>query len=101
MADKKDSFLGGLFIGSLIGGLAALLFTPVTGNEARQKIKEKIDEFSEAGPDKIDEIKENSQEVISNTISSIEEGIARITQALEEAKKASDEKRQELGGDEQ
>ena len=99
MADKKDSFIGGLFLGSLIGGAMALLFTPFTGNEARQKLKEKIDELKETGPDKVEEMKANSQEMISSTVSSIEDGIARITQALEEAKKASDEKRSELEGE--
>ncbi|MFA5104430.1 MAG: YtxH domain-containing protein [Candidatus Margulisiibacteriota bacterium] len=99
MADRKDSFFGGLLIGSIIGGAAAFLLTPFTGDEARKKLKEKIGEFKEGDPERTEKIKASGQEVISNTIASIEEGIQKIALAIDEAKKASDEKRQELEGE--
>lgn len=98
MANRNDSFFGGLLIGSLIGGAAAFLLTPFTGDEARAKLKEKIDGFKEGDPEKTEKMKASGQEVISKTIASIEEGIERISSAIEEAKKASEEKRQELEG---
>lgn len=99
MSGKKDSFFGGLLLGSLVGGAVAALLTPFTGDEARKKLKEKIEELKEGDPEKTEKAKESGHEMISKTISSIEEGIERISSAIEEAKKASDEKRQELEGE--
>ncbi len=99
MAGQKDSFFGGLILGSVIGGAAAFLLTPFTGDEARRKLKEKIGELKENDPDKTEQMKVSGQEVINKTIASIEEGIDRISSAIEEAKKASDEKRHELEGE--
>lgn len=99
MADKKDSFFGGLLLGSLVGGAVAALLTPFTGDEARRKLKEKIDEFKENDPEKTEKMKASGQEVISKTIASIEDGIDRIASAIDEAKKASEEKRNELEGE--
>lgn len=97
MENKKESFLGGLFLGGMMGAIFAFLFTPFTGKEAREKIKSKVDEIKQQPPfDAIEDIKENTQEVISTTICSIEEGISKLQSAVEEAKKASDEKRKEL-----
>lgn len=97
MGKKHFSFFGGLFLGSLFGGAMAFLFTPLTGKEAREKIKEKVDEIKISPPEALENIKENSQEAIASTISSIEEGITRISLAVDEAKKAADKKREELG----
>jgi gas vesicle protein len=93
---QKDSFFGGLILGSLVGGAIAALVTPFTGDEARKKLKEKIGEFKEEDAEKM---KDSGREVIAKTINSIEEGIDRIAAAIDEAKKASDEKRQELEGE--
>lgn len=98
MENKKESFFGGFFLGGIMGAIFAFLFTPFTGKEAREKIKNKVDEIKQQQPfDVIEDIKENTQEVISNTICSIEEGISKLQTAVEEAKNASDEKRRELG----
>lgn len=99
MSGRKDSFFGGLLLGSVIGGAAAFLLTPFTGEEARKKLIEKIDDLKDGDPEKAEQMKMSGQEVISKTIASIEEGIDRIASAMEEAKKASDEKRQELEGE--
>ena len=96
MSGRKDSFFGGLILGSVVGGALAALLTPFTGEEARNRLKEKIGELKDKDTD---EIKSSGQEVISKTITSIEEGIDRIAAAIEEAKKASDQKRQELEGE--
>ena len=96
MSGKKGSFFNILFFGGIIGAGLAVLFTPFKGEEARKKIKEKIDEISTDSKTAAEGIKENSQEVIQKTIESIEEGINRLTLAAEEAKKASDNKRLEL-----
>ena len=97
MSDKGSSFFDGFFLGSFIGGALAVLFTPFTGEEARSKVKDKFEELKDVPAETAGAVKENSQEVIAKTIDSIEEGILRLTQAVEEAKKATEEKRKELG----
>ena len=96
MSGKKGSFFNVLFFGGVIGAGLAVLFTPFKGEEARKKIKEKIDEIGSESKISAEGLKENSQAVIQKTIESIEEGINRLTLAAEEAKKAAEEKRQEL-----
>ena len=96
MSGKRGSFFDILFLGGLIGAAVAVLYTPFKGEDARKKIKEKIDEIGSDSKNAAEGIKENSQEVIQKTINSIEEGINRLTAAVEEAKRASDEKRLEL-----
>jgi gas vesicle protein len=44
MSDKGGFFLG-LVIGAMAGAAAALLFAPVSGEEARQQIQQKGDEL--------------------------------------------------------
>ncbi len=40
MADKGGSFLAGLLLGGIVGGVAALLVTPKTGREIRDDLSE-------------------------------------------------------------
>jgi gas vesicle protein len=96
MSGKKGLFFDVLVLGGIIGAALAVLYTPFKGEDARKKIKEKIDEIGSDSKTAAEGIKENSQEVIQKTIESIEEGINRLTAAVEEAKNASDEKRAEL-----
>ena len=61
--DKLGSFLTGVFIGGLIGSVAALLFAPTSGKHLRKKIKDKTGEIVEdaeelynTGKDKAEEL---------------------------------------------
>lgn len=99
MADKEGSFLDAFIFGGIIGAALAVLFTPITGEDARKKIKEKIDEVKDTQKDTIENIKENTPELVAKTMQSIEEGIANLSVAIEEAKTAVGEKRKEMGGE--
>jgi len=61
--DKLGSFLIGVFIGGLIGSVAALLYAPTSGKQLRKKIKDKTGEIVEdaeelynTGKDKAEEL---------------------------------------------
>jgi len=47
MCEKKDSenMFSGLLLGGLIGVALGIVFAPLAGEEARSKIKKKLDEF--------------------------------------------------------
>jgi gas vesicle protein len=42
MASKEGYFIGGLFVGAMIGATAALLLAPASGEETRDKLRENI-----------------------------------------------------------
>ena len=96
MSRKRGSFFDLLFLGGVIGAGLAVLFTPYKGEEARKKLKDKIDELGDSSAGASGGIKAASQEMIQKTINSIEEGIDRLTLAAQEGQKASDDKRREL-----
>lgn len=99
MAENKGGgIFDGLFLGALVGGALAVLFTPFTGSEARQKLKEKIGDVKKTGGEAVSGVRDNSDEAIANSIKSIEDGISRLTGAVEQAQKAADDKRKELEG---
>lgn len=56
--DEKSSiigFLSGAFIGGVVGAALAMMFTPVTGEEAREILKKKAKQVSK----KVGEVKED------------------------------------------
>ena len=59
--------LSGLAIGSLIGGIAGVLFAPKAGKETRQEIAEKVKETAAATREKVNEtvyeVKEKVEEL--------------------------------------
>ncbi|MCX5749280.1 MAG: YtxH domain-containing protein [Candidatus Saganbacteria bacterium] len=101
MSGRSRLSFGGFFLGAAVAGAVAALFTPFSGKELREKVKEKVDEAKKGCGDTAEDIRHNSDEAISGTISSIEEGINRLTEAITEAQKAAEEKREELTGGEQ
>jgi gas vesicle protein len=96
MDKKNGGFLDVLLLGGIVGAAIAVLFTPFSGEDARKKLKEKIDEVKNVPKEAAEDIKANSPETIAKTIESIEEGINRISSAIEEAKAAAEEKRKEM-----
>ena len=61
--DKLGSFLIGVFIGGLIGSVAALLFAPTSGKHLRKKIKDKTDEIVEDAEELYHTGKEKAEEL--------------------------------------
>jgi len=61
--DKLGSFLIGVFIGGLIGSVAALLFAPISGKQLRRKIKDKTEEIVEDAEELYHTGKEKAEEL--------------------------------------
>ena len=76
---RKESalrVLSGLAIGSLIGGIAGVLFAPKAGKETRQEIAEKVKETAAATREKVketvDEVKEKVEELKDKKIAIVD-----------------------------
>ena len=67
---KAMAFTLGAVIGGVLGGLAALLFAPYSGQELRSAIQEQVDSFQveikEAAQKKRAELEEQLNVLISN-----------------------------------
>ncbi|MCD4753731.1 MAG: YtxH domain-containing protein [Anaerolineaceae bacterium] len=87
MSDNNSNFGAfavGLFTGALLGGIAALLFAPQSGEETRQLIQEKSqDAYEKAG--------KTMEETYAQAEASIAEARAKIEELAAEAKKKSAE----------
>ncbi len=55
-AQKKKGFVTGALVGSLLGGVAALLFAPKSGKETKADIKQKAQDVVKSGNAKLGEI---------------------------------------------
>lgn len=63
--DHAVGFGIGLFAGAVIGGVVALLYTPKTGKETRQYIKEKAGDVVTGVKEKTGDVMESVREVAS------------------------------------
>jgi gas vesicle protein len=66
------TFVLGMFFGTVVGGIAALLSTPYTGVEARNRLKEKSMELRKTADEKI----EQGQSIVQERLTTINEKIA-------------------------
>ena len=64
---NKKGYLSGLITGGVIGGLAALLFTPKSGKELRKNIGEKTDVLLDSTNQIYENVKDKASEVITDT----------------------------------
>lgn len=94
--EKGSSFLDGLFFGGVLGAALGILFAPQTGDDTREKIKTKLNELGENSDQVVKELKENSEKVLVHTKKAIETGLDNFSYALAEAKKAAQDKKDEL-----
>lgn len=76
---RKESalkVLSGLVIGSLIGGIAGVLFAPKAGKETRQEIAEKVKEAAAVTREKVKEtvheVKEKAEELKDKRIAAVD-----------------------------
>jgi gas vesicle protein len=97
MSEKQgSSYFNGFFFGGVLGAVLGLLFAPETGDEVREKVKAKIDALQQDSEGVVAEMKEVSTKIINQTKESMEIGFDKLSLAIEEAKRAAQEKRAEL-----
>ena len=63
MSNGGESFVAGFFVGAAFGAVAALLLTPKTGKEMREKLAEEGERLKERTEDTISEVREKGEEV--------------------------------------
>ncbi|MCX5751458.1 MAG: YtxH domain-containing protein [Candidatus Saganbacteria bacterium] len=102
MSEKEDQssfFFNGLVIGGVVGGVLGLLFAPLKGEEARSKIKEKIEALNIDSDKTVAEIKAKGETFLEQAKQTLLGAVDRIAVAVEEGKKAATEKKSELKKD--
>lgn len=101
--ERKKGITKGLFLGTIIGGLAGIFFAPDTGANTRTKTKEELEKIKESlevgieeGKEKIaviyedkkekmTEIFEDKKEDIENKLISIKKKVNKINCSIDEA----------------
>ena len=91
----KDFWIA-LAAGAVVGGVAALLFTPQSGEATRESLREGLDEFGDtlehAGEylkAQVDMLTTEAQKLVGLTKSQVDEAIAAATGALQSASSAT------------
>jgi gas vesicle protein len=94
--DGSGDFAIGFLVGTFVGAVLAVLFTPVSGDEMRGRIregsielKERATEFSEDATKKAEELKTKGESLLH-------EQRERFEEAIEEGKQAASRKKSEL-----
>jgi gas vesicle protein len=105
MSSKEvSSFFTGFFIGALVGGAAALLYAPQSGEETRTQIRERSIELREKAEatygDIVSKIEESTEDLrvrseelsakLDQVIAQGKEELAKISQKDEEASPAEE-----------
>ena len=72
---RVSSFLLGVMVGGVIGGVTALLLAPTSGKKLRRKISDKAEnfyedaqEYYESGKDKAEELYREGKKKVSNIV---------------------------------
>ncbi len=79
------SFWAGVMLGAIVGVVAAMFLTPKRGEEWRQEVMRRKDEMTSAAGEMADQARET-----------MEEQRSRLQQAVDEARTASAETRDEM-----
>jgi len=91
-------FFVGFFIGALVGGVAALLFAPLSGDETRKYVQDRGIELKDRAADLSVQARERAEKLQEQGRIVLEEQRTKIGQAIEEGKDAASKKREELLG---
>ena len=81
---KTGSFLGGLFAGAFIGGVIALLYAPKSGEETRNDLKKKLDEYGK----EVEKIKDKAKQKGKQVKEDIAEKIDQLAKEIENLSKS-------------
>ena len=74
---KSSNFFEGFVVGAIVGVVGGLLFAPQTGEETREKIRVKANEFE--GPDSAD----RTENMIAKTLDAIDNGFEKLSKMVD------------------
>jgi gas vesicle protein len=97
----------GMLIGGVIGAGLALLFTPVSGEEARRRIRststglrDRTADLVDDGRDRLSDLVEDSRERVNEMVTEsraeISQAVSGLRGVVEEGKRAYEDRREEL-----
>jgi gas vesicle protein len=73
--ERPGGFFLGVLVGTLLGGVAALLFAPTSGKKLRRKISDKAEDFYEdaaeyymTGKDKVEDLYREGKKRVSDIV---------------------------------
>lgn len=95
MANKKSFFMGAL-VGSVLGGMSALLFAPKSGAKVRKDIGRKCAHAGEKTGEMIDFVGDKAQEIARSLSSSATDLMDRARDVAEKARDAADDMTSEI-----
>lgn len=78
--DRVSSFLLGIMVGGVIGGVTALLLAPTSGKKLRRKISDKAEDFYDDAQEYYESGKGRVEEIYK-------EGRKKVSDIVEDAKK--------------
>ena len=93
MSNGGESFVAGFFVGAAFGAVAALLLTPKTGKEMREKLAEEGKRLKERTEDTISEVREKGEEVYEKAreaLTETAEGAENVARTITETPGAAE-----------
>jgi len=94
--DSSVSFGIGLLIGVLAGVTAGILYSPKSGEEIRQDLRDIVNDFSGNAKPDIEGTKIASMDLINKVKCTVENQICNINNAIKAGKMAAAKRREEL-----
>lgn len=92
----SGGFFTGFFVGALAGAAAALLFTPQSGDETREYIRQKSIELKHQADDLAEEASHQAETIRTKGHAFLDEQKRRLQEAIDEGQKAAEQHKAEL-----
>lgn len=92
----SDGFAIGFLLGTFVGAVLALLFTPTSGREVRSQIRERGIELKQRAEDLGEEASRRAADLRARGQALVEEQKTRIQEAIAEGQQAAARKKEEL-----
>jgi gas vesicle protein len=88
--------MGAMMVGAVGGFALGVLLAPRQGDGTRERIDASLEDFRDRAEDFMGNLRGNTEALLNQTRAAIEERITLITEAIEEGRKAAEDKRAEL-----
>lgn len=106
MRDREDPYIvieqrggpgvGTFIVGALVGAGLALLFTPYSGEETQEEIRERARRLKTAAGDQIRTAQQNLEDRLDQTRDDIMDRVGTVREAVESGRQAAREARTDL-----
>jgi len=86
---KKGNWLSalvGFSAGAIVGSVTALLFAPQSGEETRDRIRERVGEYSDRAGEALDRSRDAFEEARDRMTSAYEDAVDKTSSMIEQAK---------------